>query len=129
MRLRAQLLRLLRRDERGNTAVEFAMIAPAFLMIIVGGFYVAHLAFAAGSMQYAVEAGARCASVKTTVCTNSTTTIAYAKKYFKGVGATVPTYTSTSATCGHLVSGSMSYSFKTGIKTINVPLSAQACYP
>lgn len=118
----------LARHDRGNTAVEFALILPAFLMVLLGGFYLALLAFAASSMQYAVEAGARCASVNTTVCTNSTTTIAYARARFSAGGAT-PIFTSTTATCGHRVTGSMTYPLRTGLATINVPLSSAACFP
>ena len=119
----------LRPDSAGTTAVEFALILPVFLMVVVGGFYVALMTFTASSLRYAVEAGARCASVNTTTCSNSATTIAYARTQFLAAKASSVTFTSSSATCGHLVTGTMSYTLSTGIKTINYPLSAQACFP
>lgn len=117
------------RDTEGGTLVEFALVLPAFLMIMVGGFYVALLAFTASSMQNAVEMGARCASINTTVCSDSESTIAYAENHFSGTGSNAPTFTSTSETCGHRVSGTMTYALKTGLMTIDVPLSADACFP
>lgn len=129
MRPFIQPRRLSLRDETGNAAVEFALIFPAFLLLLVGGFYVSLMLFAASSMQFAVEAGARCASINSTTCSNSTTTIAYTKTRFTALGGNVPTFTSTSATCGHQVSGSMTYVMRTGFTKINVPLSAKACFP
>lgn len=118
-----------RPDSAGTTAVEFALILPVFLTVVIGGFYVALATFASSSLRYAVEAGARCASVNTTTCSNSATTIAYARTQFLAANSSSVTFTSTSATCGHLVTGTMNYTLSTAIKKINVPLSAQACFP
>jgi Flp pilus assembly protein TadG len=114
-------------NNEGASAVEFALVLPAFLMLVVGGFYLAILGFTMSSMRYATQAAARCASVQTTVCTNNTTTAAYAASKFQGSGSA--TFTSSTATCGHLVSGTMIYGLATGITTINVPLTARACFP
>jgi Flp pilus assembly protein TadG len=121
--------RLRWQNEDGNAIVEFALIIPLFVMVVVGGFYTALLMFAASNMQYAVEAGARCASVNSTVCTNSTTTAAYARQRFSASAGNTATFTSSTASCGHLVTGSMTYPVKTGVTTVNVPLAAQACFP
>ena len=45
----------------------------------------------AGSMHYAVEEGARCASVRKTVCSDEDTTIAYTKAHYFGPSG-VPTF-------------------------------------
>lgn len=121
--------RAFRRNDAGTTAVEFALILAPFLMLVVGGFYVALLTFTASSLRYAVEAGARCASVNTTTCSNSATTISYARTQFGAANASSVTFASRSATCGHLVSGTMNYTLSTPIRKIIVPLSAQACFP
>lgn len=120
-------LRRIRHDERGATIVEFALVAPAFLMLIVGGFYLSMLGFAASNMRYAVEAGARCASVNTTVCSSNSTTVTYTQSRFNG--SFTPTFVSSTATCGHLVTGSMTFVLDTGIKKISIPLTARSCFP
>lgn len=126
MKSSARLSRLAWTDSSGNSAVEFALVLPAFLMLLVGGLYLALLGFALTNMRYAAEAGARCASVQTATCTNNTTTAAFALNRFGGSGAT---FTSSTATCGHLVSGTMTYRLNTGFTSINIPLSVRACFP
>lgn len=115
-------------DADGNTIVEFALILPAFVMVVVGGIYAALLGFSAASMQYAVQAGARCASLGTT-CSDSATTIAYTKQQFFGVVGATPVFTVASPACGHQVNGTLTMVVKTGLKTINVPLNSSACFP
>lgn len=115
-------------SRKGGTVVEFALVLPAFVMLLVGGFHVAMLAFTASSIHQAVQAGARCASVNTALCGTREKTVAYTEETFVSLGAT-PTFTSTTADCGHLVSGRMSYNLDAGLARIAVPLSAQACFP
>ena len=102
---------------------------PAFFMLIIGGFYMAGLLYVTSSMQYAVEAGARCASVSTTICTSAATTVTYAQSHFLAAGATTPTFASSTASCGHNVTGTVTYVLDIGLSKINVPLSAAACFP
>jgi Flp pilus assembly protein TadG len=129
MRLSVRFRRLCWSDTSGSSAVEFALVLPAFLMLIVGGFYLALAGFAVSNMRNAAQAAARCASVNTTVCTNSTTTTAYATNQLIGTARTRATFTSTTASCGHQVNGTMSYALNIGITTFTIPLSAQACFP
>ena len=49
-----------RGDERGATAIEFALIAPVFLALILGIFHLSLLGFTIANLNYAVEKGARC---------------------------------------------------------------------
>ncbi|HEX8573605.1 MAG TPA: TadE family protein [Allosphingosinicella sp.] len=53
----------LRRDQKGIGAVEFALIAPAFIAMIVGVSQMGKLFFANADMKNAAAAGARAASV------------------------------------------------------------------
>jgi Flp pilus assembly protein TadG len=121
------LLRRALKDQRGASVVEFALVAPAFLMIIIGGLYLGMAGLAASSLRYAVQAGARCASVNTTVCSSNSATVTYTTARYKG--AYTPTFVSSTATCGHLVTGTMTFRLDTGIKRIDIPLSAQSCFP
>jgi len=117
------------RDARGTTAVEFAIIAPVFMLMVVGTLYLCMLLFTVGSLQYAVEESARCAAVKSTICSDSPSTISYAQNHFYGSGILTPTFTYTALTCGYQVKASASYIFNFGQSTMTVPISAQACFP
>jgi Flp pilus assembly protein TadG len=121
-------------DRCGAAAVEFALLAPAFLMMLVGTVMMAMMFFTNSSLHYAVEAAARCASVKATVCTNAATTQAFAASNYFGATAT-PTFTCTgrvcggSASCGNKVTGQISYTLEVGMARYVTPLRADACYP
>jgi Flp pilus assembly pilin Flp len=119
---------LLRRDEQGTTAVEFAIVAPVFIALLVGTLSVCVGLFLIGSLHYAVEEGARCASIKTTICSDAVTTVAYAQSHYFGPNLT-PTFTYAAAACGNSVSASISYSMNVGFRTFVVPISATACFP
>jgi Flp pilus assembly protein TadG len=55
-------------DRRGATALEFGLVLPAFVMLILGVINTAQLAHAVSSMNFAVEEAARCSAVNETVC-------------------------------------------------------------
>ena len=116
-------------DEGATTAIEFALVGPVFLMALIGIFYLCMgLAVVAG-MHYAVEEGARCASVKTMICTDQTSTVAYTQNHYFGPGA-LPTFTyDPAASCGHSMSGSLNYVLDIGLRQFNVPITASACFP
>jgi Flp pilus assembly pilin Flp len=123
------LLRSIYRNKDGTTAVEFAIIAPVFLLLVLGTIGLCFALFLVGSLHFAVEDGARCASVKTTICPDSATTIAYTQSRYLGPNVS-PTFTYNSgAPCGYSVNASVSYSMDIGFKTFVIPISATACFP
>jgi Flp pilus assembly protein TadG len=115
-------------DDRGTAAVEFAIIAPAVVMLLVGIMSLSLMLFAIGSMHFAVEDAARCASVRQTVCSSAATTVAYAQSRYSGVLAT-PVFTYATPACGFQVSASVTYTFDVGMYRQSVPLSATSCFP
>ena len=129
--MRRALIRLAstREGQSGAAAVEFAFILPAFVMLIVGAIFTAQMMYAASSLRYAAEAAARCASINTGTCSSNSATPTYAASKYTGPASPAPTFVSSSAACGHSVTGSLTYALNTGVKTINVPLSAAACFP
>jgi Flp pilus assembly protein TadG len=121
-------LKSLHLDQQGTTAVEFAIIAPVFIALLIGTIALCIGLFLIGSLHFAVEDGARCASVKTTICSDAVTTVAYTQSRYYGP-AVSPTFTYATAACGNSVSASISYSMNVGFKTFVVPISATACFP
>lgn len=122
------LVRRLKRAEGGGTAMEFAFVLPAFLVVLVGGLSLGQLALASNSLHYAVQDASRCAAVKTTVCTDPTTTVSYAEGRYSGPQIS-PTFTYSTAGCGHTVTASATYPVLLAVTTVNVPISASSCYP
>ena len=123
------LLKSLRRDQQGTTAVEFGIIAPVLIALLVGTMALCVALFLIGSLHFAVEDGARCASVKTTICSDAATTIAYTQSRYFGPGGVSPIFTYAAAACGNSVSASITYSVNVLFKTLVIPISATACFP
>jgi Flp pilus assembly protein TadG len=122
------LLNSIHRNVEGTTAVEFAIIAPVFIALLVGTMALCLALFLVGSLHFAVEDGARCASVKTTICADGPTTIAYTQSRYLGPNIS-PTFTFAAAPCGNSVSASINYSMNVGFRTFVIPISATACFP
>lgn len=129
-----RLIMALWHDRRGGTAVEFALLAPAFLTMLIGTVMMAMMMFSNSSLHYAVQAAARCASVKSTVCSNAATTQAFAASNYFGA-TTAPTFTCTgrvcggTAACGNKVTGQISFTLEVGMARYVTPLRADACFP
>ena len=117
------------KDSRGTSAIEFAILGPVFIGLMIGTIYMCMLLFVVGSLHYAVEEAARCSSVKTTVCSDSPTTIAYARSNFNGSSIITPTFSYSTPACGHSVTASATYNLDFGLANIAVPVSAAACFP
>jgi Flp pilus assembly protein TadG len=116
------------KDARGTAAVEFALVAPAFIGLAVGTFYVCLCLFLTGSLHYAVEQAARCASVNTTLCSGSSAIVTYAQNNYFGPGGT-PSFTYAAAACGNSVTATMNYVLDVGLRRFTIPVSATACFP
>jgi Flp pilus assembly protein TadG len=114
----------------GTTAVEFALVGPPFLMLLVGIMYASFVVFSAASMQYAVEAAARyysVSSVTASQCGSATTAQSNAKTLYLGTGS--PTFTASNPACGCQVNGTLNVVLGTGMAQWAIPLSATACFP
>ena len=117
-----------RERQDGGAAVEYALILPVFIILMVGGLSMGSVSMAANSLHYAVQDAARCAAVKTTVCSDSDKTTAYALSRYSGPQV-APQFSYSTAGCGHTVSATATYPLGLAVTTFNVPLSASACYP
>jgi Flp pilus assembly protein TadG len=117
----------------GTTAVEFALVSPAFLALLLGIMYGSLAIYAAASMHFAVEGAARCYSVNASQCGSATTTpspltVSYAQNHYLGPGS--PTFTASTASCGHQVNATLNNVAPSKyMAPLNVTLSATACFP
>jgi Flp pilus assembly protein TadG len=127
------LLKSLRRDQQGTTAVEFGIIAPVFVAMLIGTMGLCVALYLIGSLHFAVEDGARCASVKAACQINGVADAALTQTYtqsrYLGPSGVAPTFTYTAAACGNSVSASLTYSVNVLFRTLVIPISATACFP
>lgn len=115
--------------ENGSAAVEAALVLPPFLMLFLGILSACVVIFTASSLHYAVEGAARCFSVNATQCGTAAATQSYAKSLYLGPSSPAPAFSASTPSCGHQVTGTLSYVLNAGIKHWTIPLSATACYP
>jgi hypothetical protein len=110
-------------SEGGATAVEFAMIAPVFLAMVIGIFHLSLLGITIASLNYAVEKGARCDAIATN-CPN-------VSSYYYAPRPPTPVFSGPdkTAACGTLVSAAVTYDLNVLIYRTSIPLSASACFP
>ena len=126
-------LHILARDRRANTAVEFALAAPAIFLFMFGIIEVGYALWIQNALDYSVAAAARCASLRGSACTATSGNPSIVTTYAASESGayldnTAFTYTSTAA-CGCQVSGS--YTMALDIpwdNALSVNLSSQACF-
>lgn len=115
-------------DQSGAGAAEFALVLIPFLATIFGIIGLSLMFYSNQLLHYAVEDAARCAAVKTTICTDATSTQTYARNHFGAAGLS-PAFVYTKPACGNQVVGTATYPLNAGLVSISVPLSATACFP
>jgi hypothetical protein len=118
------------RDERGATAVEFALTAPIFFMVLFGIIEGGLLMWTQLGLQHGVEMAARCAGINKTACGNNNDIQSYAALQAYGLNPSPSSFTVATEACGTVVSASYTFHFLTtyfGSPTL--ALSARSCFP
>jgi Flp pilus assembly protein TadG len=118
-----------RSDNRGATALEFALCAPAFFMLVMGIVELGLLVWMQLALQQGVEAAARCASIDKNNCPNSGQIQAYASTQTYGLTPPPETFTVTAPACGNMVQASYTPTFLPSFPIPTRTLTAQACFP
>ena len=124
-----RLARSMTKDD-GNTAVEFALVFPAFILMVLGIFEFSRALWTQSLLNYAVQSAARCGAIDTSTCSSNSATVTYAVQ--SSAPLTIPSadFTVTSPSCGNQVA--VAFPFTTIVPQLlpfNVTLSARACYP
>ena len=114
-------------DRGGASAVEFAIVLPVFILLVLGSISAALLVFSISSLNYAVEDAARCAAVNKTLCSNAGDIVEYARDRYAGPPIT-PEFTYSTAGCGNTVTGTGTFSMDIIPEISKVPLKASACH-
>lgn len=123
-------MRRLGRDRAGTTATEFALLAPALLLLLVGSMEFGRLMWTQAVLDFAVQDAARCASITPSVCGTSAQIATYASGDVSTSYVPTSAFSGTTAACGHQVSASFAYPFiATGLFNFTPTLTASACFP
>jgi Flp pilus assembly protein TadG len=120
------------RSNSGATAIEFAMLFPVYLLLLLGVVEFGRMFWTQSTLQQAVEAAARCASVNPSTCGSASATADYAAAQMYGVNIPSSDFTVTSPApaCGNQVTASVPFSFiVSALFPWNVTLTAQSCFP
>jgi Flp pilus assembly protein TadG len=117
------------RDESGATALEFALTAPAFFLLLFGIIEAGLLFWTQLGLQHGAELAARCATVNRTICSDANATTTYATQQALGLTLPAGTFTYSSPSCGNQVSGSYSFPLPGFLGVGPITLAAQACFP
>lgn len=115
----------------GAAAVETAIIFPAFFLLLFGIIEAGMLFSTQSTLQFAVEAAARCAVVNTSLCGTTSAVQDYAVSQATGLTVSSSSFSVTSpAGCAQKVS--ISYPFSSivpGLIPWTITLNVQSCHP
>jgi Flp pilus assembly protein TadG len=116
------------RDQAGASAVEFALTAPVFIMLVVGSIEFSLALWTQMGLQHGVEMAARCASINPVACGDIAAIQSYAAQQSFGLDPPVSTFTVTMPSCGKQVSAAYPFPVVTSFIG-SVTITAQACSP
>lgn len=115
-------------DDRGSTAIEFAMTLPIFVMVIFGILEFCLILFTKIALQHGVEMAARCASLE--ICANAGEVMKFAADQSYGLNPPSSVFSVKTASCGSEVSATYTYNFVSNIAGgPSVTLNARSCFP
>ena len=115
-------------DRAGAVAIEFAILGPLLVMLLIGVIEFGRMLWAENALQYAVAEAARCMSVNTSVCGTTRQTQDFAATS-SGLSFPSAIFSVGHAPCGNKVSASYGFVFIGGVLPYSVSLTAQSCFP
>jgi Flp pilus assembly protein TadG len=117
-------------DTQGTTAVEFAITAPVFVMVIFGILECGTLLWTKLGLEHGTQMAARCASINASSCGTPNDIQAYAVQQAYGLAIPASVFTASVAACGNLVSANYTYQFVSSyFGAPSLALTAQSCFP
>jgi Flp pilus assembly protein TadG len=131
------------REERAASAVEFALVIPVALALVLSLLHMSAVLYAANNLHFATEETARCLAVSanalagsataTTACPSTAATDIQAYGVARYVGPNVsPTFTlGTTTACAnsYQLSATGTYNMAMGFVSFPIAVSASACFP
>ena len=118
------------RCRAGSAALEFALVAVPFLMLVFAILEFGRVVWTQSALQIAVERAARCAAVNAPACGTVAQLQAYAASQMLAPGALAADFSYAAEACGRRVSASKTVSFfLVGGGSPSLTLVARSCHP
>lgn len=115
---------------RGTVALEYAIILPVLLLMILGALDAGRVIWLQVTLERAVEAAARCAAINEIKCGSAAQIQSYAASQAYGTTIAATAFVAASASCGTSVKGTVPFTFAIPwVMRRKITLSATACYP
>ena len=121
-----------RSPRRGAVAIEYALILPALLLLVIGIIDTGRVLWTYTTLYRATEAAARCAAINTIDCGTAGQVQSYAVAQAFGLKIDATAFSVATAACGIQVNGTYDFAFAIPAFTSNlgtITLKATACYP
>jgi Flp pilus assembly protein TadG len=113
-----------------NVAVEFALVAPVFFLLLFGVVETGRLIWSATTLRFAVEETARCAAINQTLCGTPAAAQSYAVTRAPGLGMLPSSFTISLPPCGSQVVGTYQFQpLAANVFPTPLTLSATSCFP
>ena len=123
-----RLIRIPRSATRGVAAVEFALILPILLLLMLGLIEFGRAVWTQSSLDFAVQAVARCVAIDTNTCGTYVQIKQFALS--KGLPPDAELPQPSRQSCGFKVTATLPYDFLVpDILPYSTTLSATACFP
>lgn len=123
---RGAMLRLWRGRD-GATAVEFALVAPLLMLVLLGVMETGRVMWTQAALNFAVQEASRCMAVDPTCATNAGAQ-AFAAQKVAGLKIPASAFAITQQTCGRRIRAEVTYSFVLKAIFSTAPkISAQVC--
>ena len=114
----------------GVVALEYAIILPALILLIFGTMDVGRVLWVQVTLDRAVQAAARCASVNTALCSSPAATQTFAVSQSWGMTPQASVFTVTAPACGNQVAAAMPFTYVIPVlKGSSYTIHSRACYP
>ena len=116
--------------QHGAAAVEFAMILPILVLCVLGLIEFARAIWTQTTLDYAVQAAARCAAVDLVTCGTTAQTQQYAIAKAPGLALPASGFTVTTQACGVQVTATLPFDFLVpALLPYSQTLTARSCFP
>jgi Flp pilus assembly protein TadG len=125
------------RSRDGAVAVEYGLILPVLLLLVLGIADTGRLLWSYATLAHAVDAAARCGAIGASGCTTAAQIQSYAATQAYGLTISAASFSATAASCGVQVSGALPFTFiipwlgsaQPFGASNTITVSATACYP
>lgn len=119
-----------RSRQRGTAVIEFAIILPILLLCVLGLIEFGRAIWTQATLDYAVQAAARCAAVDPLTCGTAAQTQQYATTKAPGLSLPASAFTVTNPACGVEVAASLAFDFLVPeLLPYSQTFNARACFP